>query len=89
MNTDQQHDEEIWRLAKARVDFKWSLMAYFVINASLVAFWFLTSSHHHYFWPIWPIMGWGIGIVFQYFHAYHGNKVVSVRNEYEKLKNKQ
>jgi len=31
-------------------------------------------------------MGWGIGIAFQYFHAYHGNQVNNTQKEYERLK---
>ncbi len=36
MNKEQQQDEEVWRLAKARVDFNWNLMAYFVVNTYLI-----------------------------------------------------
>lgn len=83
---DQQRDEQLWQTAKARVAFKWSLSVYFIVNAFLVALWFVTDEGHNYFWPIWPMMGWGMGIAFQYFHAYHGGKYNSVQSEYDKLK---
>jgi hypothetical protein len=35
------------------------------------------------------MLGWGIGVTTQYFHAYHGSDLFSTQKEYEKLKNKQ
>jgi hypothetical protein len=90
MNNEQQRDEQLWRMAKARVAFRWSLASYFIVNAFLVALWFVSAGGpYSYFWPIWPIMGWGVGIAFQYFHAYHGNGFGSTQDEYEKLKRKE
>ena len=89
MNIDEQKDEELWQMAKARVAFKWSFVSYFMINAFLITVWFFTSGVDSYFWPIWPLMGWGLGMAFQYFYAFHGNKMFNTRQEYEKLKNKQ
>ncbi|NCI48867.1 2TM domain-containing protein [Sediminibacterium roseum] len=85
----QQRDDELWQTAKARVAFKWSLAVYFIVNAFLVALWFVTDENHDYFWPVWPMMGWGLGIAFQYFHAYHGGKLNNVNAEYEKLKRRE
>lgn len=86
MINQQQRDEELWQVAKARARFKWSAMGYLLVNAFLVAIWFITSGPFSYFWPIWPMMGWGIGIAFQYFHAFHGNEISSTESEFEKLK---
>jgi hypothetical protein len=44
------------------------------------------SGHWGYPWPIWVMLGWGIGIAFQYFDAYHGSKQELEQQEYEKLK---
>ncbi|TAF50029.1 MAG: DUF2368 domain-containing protein [Sphingobacteriia bacterium] len=88
MNNDQNRDEALWETAKARVGFRWSLASYIIVNAFLVGIWFFTSRDYGHFWPIWPILGWGIGIGFQYARAYHGNSVSSVEEEYQKLKNK-
>ena len=38
---------------------------YLVVNALLVVIWAFTGAG--YFWPIWPMAGWGIGLVL---HAY-------------------
>jgi hypothetical protein len=89
MNNEQMRDQELWKMAKLRVAFKWSLASYIIVNTFLIGIWFFAEGETAYFWPIWPIMGWGIGIGFQYFNAYHGNKFISTEEEYEKLKRKQ
>lgn len=40
--------------------------AYVVVNALLVAIWALSGAG--YFWPVWTIAGWGIGLAM---HAWH------------------
>ena len=89
MNTEQQKDEQLWQMGKARVAFRWSFLTYFLVNGFLVVIWFFTSGPGSYFWPIWSMLGWGIGIAFQYFHAYHGNSIMTTEQEYEKLKRQQ
>jgi len=83
---NEQRDEQLWQIAKARAGFKWGLFSYLIINAFLVVIWFFTSGIGSYFWPIWAMLGWGVGLAFQYFHAYHGTKFLSAAEEYEKLK---
>ncbi|MDP9352022.1 MAG: 2TM domain-containing protein [Chloroflexota bacterium] len=34
--------------------------SYLLVMAMLVGIWALTGAD--YFWPIWPMMGWGIGV---------------------------
>jgi hypothetical protein len=36
-------------------------MSYLLVSAMLVAIWLLTTPGG-YFWPVWPILGWGIGL---------------------------
>lgn len=45
---------------KARRGFTTHAAIYLIVNVLLVALWFFSGLH--YFWPIWPIVGWGIGI---------------------------
>ena len=56
---------DLGELAKKRVQAKLGLAIhlamYFVVNAGLVAAWFATGAH--YPWFIWPMLGWGVGIV--------------------------
>ena len=89
MNNEQQRDEQLWQMAKARVAFRWSLASYFLVNVFLVVVWFFSSGPESYFWPMWPMLGWGLGIAFQYYHAFIGNKMTSTQKEYDKLKNQQ
>ncbi len=89
MQNEQQRDEQLWQTAKARVAFKWSLASYIIVNSFLIGLWYFTSGDIEHFWPIWPILGWGIGIAFQYVSAYQSNQISSVENEYNKLKNKE
>lgn len=38
------------------------VLAYVSVNLLLVAIWFATGAS--FFWPVLPIFGWGIGLVF-------------------------
>jgi Domain of unknown function (DUF1707)/2TM domain len=51
------------RRARRRQVFYRSLATYLAVNAVLVVVWWLSGGG--YFWPIWVMLGWGIGIVAQ------------------------
>jgi len=85
---DKVQDEALWKVAKKRTAFKLSLIIYIVINAFLVGLWYFTTGPHSYFWPAWPMLGWGFGIVFQFVDAYMTNGIFSEDKEFEKLKRK-
>ncbi|WP_200949245.1 2TM domain-containing protein [Phycicoccus sp. Soil748] len=38
------------------------VLSYVMVNLLLVAVWYATG--HHFFWPLFPLFGWGIGLVF-------------------------
>jgi hypothetical protein len=82
-------DRQLWAIAKRRAAFKISAFTYFIVNSMLIAIWYFTTGADSYFWPIWSMLGWGVGIATQYFHAYHGNDIFSVQKEYEQLKKQQ
>ncbi len=86
MENQQQKDQMLWQMAKRRAAFKASFAAYIVVNIALVGTWYFTSGPGSYFWPVWPALGWGIGIALQYAGAYHSNQLFSAEEEYEKLK---
>ncbi len=66
--TDADRDAAKKRI-KARREF-WSLLAVLVvISLFLVAIWFLTGANS-YFWPIWPLMGFVIAILFTGLNAF-------------------
>ncbi|WP_343700947.1 2TM domain-containing protein [Chitinophaga sp.] len=86
METNQQRDERLWRIAKARAGFRTHLMTYPIVNAFLWAIWFLTNDHHQGVpWPVWPMCGWGLGLAFAYYNAYHRDPFGDATREYEKL----
>jgi hypothetical protein len=85
----QQHDEELWKIAKRRAAFKRNFAIYFFANLVCVVTWYLSGGIGSYFWPVWPMFGWGIGIAFQYAAAYHHNSLFTAEDEYKRLKNQQ
>lgn len=93
METIQQRDERLWRIAKARANFKSHLIIYLVVNAGLWAIWFLASDDHGRQggppWPVWPALAWGIALAFNYFRAYHRDPFGDALKEYEKLQHEQ
>lgn len=85
---DKVQDDALWKIAKKRSAFKLQLVIYLVINGFLVGLWYVTTGRNSYFWPMWPMLGWGIGIIFQFVDAYMTNGVFSEDKEFEKLKKK-
>jgi hypothetical protein len=45
---------------KKRRDFKGHLLVYTMVNTFLVLVWLVTSGPDGFFWPVFPIVGWGI-----------------------------
>ena len=70
METNYQEDERYFQ-AKKRVEeikgFYGNLIAYIAVNIGLMVINLLTSPE--YLWFFWPMLGWGIGVLF------HGMKV--------------
>lgn len=89
---EEQRDEKLWKMAKKRANFQRSLASYFIINGFLWALWWFTAGrngfNHGMPWPLWVMLGWGIGLIFQYMDAYGGNRNDLIEKEYDKLKNK-
>jgi hypothetical protein len=54
-------DEAVTQLKKRR-DFHAHLLVYVLVNAFLVVIWAVTGRHG-FFWPVFPIAGWGIIVV--------------------------
>ena len=74
-DTTDIRDRALERLKKKR-DFKAHLLAFVLVNATLVGIWAVTNTG--FFWPIFPIMGWGIGLVFHAWDTY-GQQVPTER----------
>lgn len=86
-------DPELWRIAQKRAAFKYHVLIYFIINFLLWTMWYiqLRNNTTPYFqramipWPVWPMIGWGIGLIIHYLSAYTGRNKLAER-EYDKLK---
>lgn len=86
-------DPELWEIAQKRASFKSHLAVYIIVNGFFWALWFLKGrsyAEEEYFpWPVWPMLGWGIGLFMHFVGAYIYPKANLVEKEYQKLKNKQ
>jgi preprotein translocase subunit YajC len=62
----QQPDEQLWKIAKQRVAFKKNLFSYIITIVFLWGIWWFTigkdQGFNGYPWPIWPMLGWGLGL---------------------------
>jgi 2TM domain len=61
-------DRAVTRLKKRR-DFRGHLLVYVLVNTLLVVIWAVTDAHG-FFWPVFPIVGWGIGVVMNAWDVY-------------------
>jgi hypothetical protein len=67
-NSDELRDLAIKRLRDKR-GLQAHLLAYAMVNLFLVALWYFTT-HGGFFWPMFPIFGWGIGVAFHAWDVY-------------------
>lgn len=85
-------DEEILKLARARVAWRMHALTYVGVNVLLNVIWFLTSSDDSmmrggpgFYWPIWPALGWGVGLAIHGFTVFGSGRDWEAR-EVEKLR---
>jgi len=80
---------------KDKHDFKVHLFWFLTINAGLVVVWAITGglttaagSVTSFFWPAFPILGWGIGIVAHWYSVYHVESYTEsdIQREMDRLK---
>ena len=64
----QNSQQTALKRAKVKIEFKIHLINYIVINAILAVI-NLTLTPD-YLWFIWPLLGWGIGIIFHALNVY-------------------
>lgn len=66
-DNDDRREAAIKRL-KAKRDFRTHVVVYLLVNALLVGIWAVNGGG--YFWPGWPILGWGIGLALNGWSVY-------------------
>jgi hypothetical protein len=87
----QARDPELWRQARRRAKFKRHLYTYLIVNSALWLIWLFSgmSSGNAFewngLWPIFPTLGWGIGLAFDWFTTYNAFGGSLEEKEYQKL----
>ena len=73
------------RRLKKKHEFHVHLAIYLMINTMIVAVWAMTS--HGFFWPIFILVGWGVGLVANGWDAYGGDEPTEdqIAREMDKL----
>lgn len=82
----QELREAALRRLQQRREFGTHLASYVVFNAMLVVVWFFTG--HGYFWPVWVIAGWGVGLVLHAWEVFGRRRPITeddIRREMERL----
>lgn len=89
-NIMESTDQQLWALAKRRAKFKRSLSAYAIVIPFLWVIWYFTMPGDYKWknipWPIWPMLGWGLGLANHYVNAYVIQESSLEQREYDKLK---
>ena len=67
MNDEERREAAVKRLKDKR-DFRNHVAAYVLVNTLLVAIWAFSGGG--YFWPVWAMAGWGIGLAFNAWAVY-------------------
>lgn len=67
--------EQAIRRIRAKREFRTHLVVYVAVNALLVLLWSLTGAG--YFWPMWPILGWGIAVGIHAVTVYMGTSEIT------------
>ncbi|HEX3242185.1 MAG TPA: 2TM domain-containing protein [Solirubrobacterales bacterium] len=83
--TDEELREQAILQLKKKRDFRTHIFIYVLVNAMLIVIWAVTGAG--FFWPVFPLVGWGIGIGANAWDVY-GRKPISeeeIRRETERL----
>jgi hypothetical protein len=88
MREQELRERAIKRLKKRR-DFHGHVLIYLLVNAFLVVIWAVVSPGS-FFWPIFPMVGWGIGVVMNAWDVYFAEEIgeEDIHREMERLEHK-
>jgi cytochrome b561 len=80
-------DRAVEQLKKKRA-FYGHLLVYTLVNATTVIVWAMTSDGG-FFWPIFLMLGWGIGVVMNAWDVWHGEFTEEqIAHEMERLQSR-
>lgn len=72
---------------KRQADFRVHLMVYLVVNACLVGIWAVNGRP--FFWPVFSIVGWGIGLLFDAYDAFgHSPSEARIEREMKRIQDR-
>jgi hypothetical protein len=80
--------KEAVKSIKRKQSFKQTAFAYVVVNLFLIGIWAIGGTDN-FFWPVFVIGGWGIGLAFQAYDAYGRRRTVSedeIASEMQRLR---
>ena len=80
-------EQELREEAKKRIGFKSHLSSYIIVNLFLWGLWYFTGSAA-YIWPLWPTLGWGVGLAFHFVGVYVTGGIFSIEKEMKKMRDK-
>lgn len=66
--------ERAVRRLKKKQDLRGHLLVYALVNLFLVVIWAVTTGTDGFFWPIFVLAGWGIGVVANIYDVYFGGE---------------
>jgi len=79
------HDKAVRQLKKKR-DFRGHLLVYVLVNTFLVVIWLVTGQHG-FFWPVFFIAVWGIGVIMNAWDVYGRQEITEedIHREMDRL----
>jgi len=80
--TDEERREVAIKNLKAKNDFKIHLVTYLAVNTFLIVVWTIFNQGG-VFWPVFPLVGWGIAVVLNGYEVYRHNPYTEDRIERE------
>ena len=82
---DDVPDDDVRKEARRRLEerrgFSTHVVTYLLVNGMLVAIWAMSGAG--FFWPIFPILGWGIGIAFHAWDTFRRSEPTEARVQRE------
>ena len=66
--TDDDRRIQARKQVEKRRDFTAHVVTYVVVNTMLIGIWAVTGAG--YFWPVWVLLGWGVGVVLNAWDVY-------------------